>query len=77
MIDGVPAKGGSQAQRSPAGMMFVGSGYVGTMNGTRSNVILAFARGPVISRGGWRAGPASQVFVGRLQLPGTPVTSQR
>ena len=45
-VNGVPAKGGSLGQPGATivdGMVFVGSGYIGTMNGTPGNVILAFA----------------------------------
>ena len=47
-VNGVPAKGGSLGQPGATiadGMMFLGSGYIGTMNGTPGNVILAFAPG--------------------------------
>ncbi len=47
-VNGVPAKGGSLGQPGATiagGMVFVGSGYIGTMNGAPGNVILAFAPG--------------------------------
>jgi polyvinyl alcohol dehydrogenase (cytochrome) len=45
-VNGVPAKGGSLGQPGATiagGMVFLGSGYIGTMNGAPGNVILAFA----------------------------------
>jgi polyvinyl alcohol dehydrogenase (cytochrome) len=45
-VNGVPARGGSLGQPGATiadGMVFVGSGYIGTMAGTPGNVILAFA----------------------------------
>ena len=44
-INGVPAKGGSFGSAGPAiagGMVFVTSGYPGTLRGTPGNVLLAF-----------------------------------
>ena len=45
-INGVHAKGGSLGAPGPViagGMLFVGSGYVGTGNGIPGNVLLAFS----------------------------------
>lgn len=45
-VNGVPAHGGSLGAPGPVvagGMLFVGSGYVGTGNGMPGNVILAFS----------------------------------
>jgi polyvinyl alcohol dehydrogenase (cytochrome) len=45
-VNGVPAKGGSLGAPGPVvagGMLFVGSGYVGTGNGIPGNVLLAFS----------------------------------
>lgn len=45
-VNGVPAKGGSLGAPGPvvaAGMLYVGSGYVGTGNGIPGNVLLAFS----------------------------------
>jgi polyvinyl alcohol dehydrogenase (cytochrome) len=45
-VNRVPARGGSMGAPGPtvaAGMLFVGSGYVGLGNGTPGNVLLAFA----------------------------------
>jgi polyvinyl alcohol dehydrogenase (cytochrome) len=47
-VNGVPAKGGSLGQPGATiagGMVFLSSGYIGTMNGAPGNVILAFAPG--------------------------------
>ncbi len=47
-VNGVPAKGGSLGAPGATvagGMLFVGSGYVGTANGAPGNVLLAFAPG--------------------------------
>jgi polyvinyl alcohol dehydrogenase (cytochrome) len=44
-INGIPAKGGSLGDPGPVivdGMLFVGSGYIGTGNGMPGNVLLAF-----------------------------------
>ncbi len=44
-VNGVPAKGGSLGDPGPAivgGMLYVGSGYIGTGNGMPGNVLLAF-----------------------------------
>jgi len=45
-VNGVPAHGGSLGAPGPVvvgGMLFVGSGYVGTGNGMPGNVLLAFS----------------------------------
>jgi polyvinyl alcohol dehydrogenase (cytochrome) len=45
-VNGVPAKGGSLGQPGATiadGMVFLGSGYIGTMSGAPGNVILAFS----------------------------------
>jgi polyvinyl alcohol dehydrogenase (cytochrome) len=45
-VNGVPAKGGSMGAPGPVvvgGMLYVGSGYVGTGNGMPGNVLLAFS----------------------------------
>ena len=45
-VNGVPGKGGSLGAPGPVivgGMLYVGSGYVGTGNGMPGNVVLAFA----------------------------------
>ena len=45
-INGVSAKGGSLGAPGPVvvgGMLYVGSGYVGTGNGMPGNVLLAFS----------------------------------
>jgi polyvinyl alcohol dehydrogenase (cytochrome) len=45
-VNGVPAKGGSLGAPGPvvvSGILFVGSGYVGTGNGMPGNVLLAFS----------------------------------
>ncbi len=45
-INGVPAKGGSMGAPGPVvagGILYVGSGYVGTGNGMPGNVLLAFS----------------------------------
>lgn len=45
-VNGVPAKGGSMGAPGATvagGMLFVGSGYIGTSNGMPGNVMLAFA----------------------------------
>jgi polyvinyl alcohol dehydrogenase (cytochrome) len=45
-VNGVPAKGGSLGAPGPVvagGMLYVGSGYVGTGNGSPGNVLLAFS----------------------------------
>jgi polyvinyl alcohol dehydrogenase (cytochrome) len=45
-VNGVPGKGGSFGASGPVvvgGMLYVGSGYVGTGNGMPGNVLLAFA----------------------------------
>jgi polyvinyl alcohol dehydrogenase (cytochrome) len=44
-VNGVAAKGGSIGATAPVvvdGVLFVGSGYIGTQNGTPGNVVLAF-----------------------------------
>jgi polyvinyl alcohol dehydrogenase (cytochrome) len=44
-VNGVPAKGGSFGSAGPVvagGMVFVPSGYPGTLRGTPGNVLLAF-----------------------------------
>jgi polyvinyl alcohol dehydrogenase (cytochrome) len=44
-VNGVPAKGGSFGCAGPViagGMLFVTSGYPGTLRGTPGNVLLAF-----------------------------------
>ena len=46
-VNGVPGKGGSMGAPGATvagGMLFVGSGYIGTANGMPGNVILAFAK---------------------------------
>jgi polyvinyl alcohol dehydrogenase (cytochrome) len=45
-VNGVQAKGGSMGAPGAVvagGMLFVGSGYIGTSNGMPGNVMLAFA----------------------------------
>ncbi|HVW71165.1 MAG TPA: PQQ-binding-like beta-propeller repeat protein, partial [Steroidobacteraceae bacterium] len=45
-VNGVPARGGSLGATAPVlvdGLLLVGSGYIGTQNGTPGNVILALA----------------------------------
>ena len=45
-VNGIPAKGGSLGDPGPVivgGMLYVGSGYIGTGNGMPGNVLLAFA----------------------------------
>ena len=45
-VNGVPAKGGSMGAPGPTvanGMLFVGSGYIGTASGIPGNVLLAFS----------------------------------
>lgn len=47
-VNGAPAKGGSMGAPGATvagGMLFVGSGYIGTSNGMPGNVMLAFAPG--------------------------------
>jgi polyvinyl alcohol dehydrogenase (cytochrome) len=45
-VNGIPGKGGSLGAPGPiivGGMLYVGSGYIGTGNGMPGNVLLAFA----------------------------------
>ena len=44
-VNGIPGKGGSLAAPGPViagGMLYVGSGYIGTGNGMPGNVLLSF-----------------------------------